>query len=747
MNRPIILTLSVCVFVIAAVAQSQDTPAAKDAGQASTPSAAPAAAAGKEGPVFDLGQVVVTPTMKQKVLKDTPGHVSVITRKQLQSQANIEGDVGKPLDLETGVRIQRYGGLGSATQIRIRGTLSTHSLVLVDGRPVNGPSLGLGDLSWLSADEIERIEVVRGPMSALYGGHAVGGVVNIITRRPPKEMTTKATTSYGTDGTAINSFSHGGTIERLGYLIQGTWRTTGGVRRGQFRNDEATHQGARAVLTYELTEGLSLVGEVSYQKTRVELPGARPTAQRDKWGDPSFLWGAPNPRVSDDWNSSGFDHDEATRWAYSLSLEAESWKVKGWRNEWTQSSWQQSVTTYNPGAVPFVPAPSVEADQFRDSRYKTDMYGIDGHYTFEPILRNEFTVGGGVKREKFDVHAMSYNVPSTPVAVFPGWNQNTDLDAWQVTANWADTRDTWSGFVQDEIDLDPVTLTLGARRDMPNDYHHRWTWRTTGLWDVTDATRVRAGYGQAYRPPTLNDINWPEDDFAQGNQGLQPELSWSWEVGVEQEVGDVWLTRLTYWQQKIKDMIVWAPTGPVGPWGPKWQPDNLNTAKIHGLEWGNKIRIWDGMSASVGVTYLLKREQKNEEIVDGATNASEIRTRTLLNTPLYTVDLGYEWQDMFGVKGLRLNLDGTFVGEREMYYSFSDPWPRQRYVKKELSAYFVLNARVAQTIELDKVDLTIFAAATNLTDTDYSTQFGSSFYDRDYPAQGQSLLFGVSAEF
>ncbi len=685
---------------------------------------------------FDLGEIVITPALRKMMLKDSPGSVSVIDGKDIEAQANVLGDAGRPLDRQTGVRVQRFGAMGAATSVRIRGTLSTHALVLVDGMPVNAPSLGSADLSWLSADMIERIEIVRGPMSPLYGGNAVGGVVNIITKRPPKKWTAKASTSYGTDATSINYFMFGGSAGRFGFIVQGNYRKNNGMRGGHFHNDEFWQKEIRTSVTFDVTEDILLTVDLGAHESWYEMPGPRPVNRQwaQQVGRPN--WEIPNPRIADDWTSSGYDHQHSRRYSGSASLEGDNWKIQAWRREWTDQVWQQSVVAYWPPPT----WTRTEGDQYMSNRFRTYMYGLKGRYTLPEVWRNTVTVGGSYQRENFRVFSKQYNAPN---ATF------TDLVPWQVNSDWDDTRRTWSFFVQDEIDLDPLTITIGARRDMPNDYESKWTYRATGVLDVTDTTRLRAGYGQAYRPPSLNDVNWPRTAFAEGNPDLEPEWSWSWEAGVEQEIGKFAVTRLTYWQQKVSKMITWSPSGSLGPFGRRWTPDNVDLVRIHGIEWENRINLYKNLTARVGLTYFLKRKQKTHEVVNSATNAMAERNRQLSNTPVYTLDMGLDWADVLGVKGLHFNADGVFVGRRELYYAEYKPWPSTAvdYHRKTLSPYFLLNLKVSQTIKTGKVKWLVFAAVDNVTDNTYSTQFGMNYFDRDYPAPGRTFLLGVSGEY
>ena len=131
--------------------------------------------------VYYLEEIVTTATRIPHILKYTPVSVSVLTRDRIEA-ANPQ-DVGDILEEVAGLKVERYGAMGANSTVHLRGLYSSHVLVMVDGRPVNSPSLGSADLSWLSVDNIERVEVVRGPSSALYGANAVAGVINIITRQ------------------------------------------------------------------------------------------------------------------------------------------------------------------------------------------------------------------------------------------------------------------------------------------------------------------------------------------------------------------------------------------------------------------------------------------------------------------------------------------------------------------------------------------------------------------------------------
>lgn len=183
--------------------------------------------------IFDLGEVVITTTRFPRLLKEAPGSVTVIDEEQIKtSQAR---NVGEILKKVAGVNIKNYGLSGMGT-VSIRGSSSEQVLVMVDGRALNLASSGNIDLSLLSLENVKKIEVARGPFSALYGSGALGGVVNIITKKPPEAPVSRIEFSYGSFNTSSYDLAHGAKGENLGYLITASKQYTEGDRENSWRD-------------------------------------------------------------------------------------------------------------------------------------------------------------------------------------------------------------------------------------------------------------------------------------------------------------------------------------------------------------------------------------------------------------------------------------------------------------------------------------------------------------------------------
>ncbi|MBI4495590.1 MAG: TonB-dependent receptor [Deltaproteobacteria bacterium] len=166
-----------------------------------------------------VGRVVVTATRTEAEIGEVPQAWSVISRREIQNAP--DSSLAEIIGRAAGVEISRYGSPGSVSLAKIRGSDAEQVLILIDGRRVNDPQAGKFDLSGLplNRDDIERIEVLRGAGSALYGADALGGIVNIVIRLPAREPSTRLSASYGRFDTQEYSFTQRWKPGPVGYGI------------------------------------------------------------------------------------------------------------------------------------------------------------------------------------------------------------------------------------------------------------------------------------------------------------------------------------------------------------------------------------------------------------------------------------------------------------------------------------------------------------------------------------------------
>ena len=202
--------------------------------------------------------------------------VSVVTGEELRAQQ--VRNAAEALRSLPGVAVGRSGGVGNFTQVRIRGAEGNHTLVLVDGIEANNIADGEFDFSNLSAEDIERIEVIRGPMSGLYGSNAVGGVVNIITRTGKGPLSVTVRTEAGSMGTRDVAVRASGGSENAHLAVSYAWRDTGGFNIAPLGSE---NDGSR-LGTLTVRGGAKLLPGVTLDFT---VRNSIKSADRDGFGD------------------------------------------------------------------------------------------------------------------------------------------------------------------------------------------------------------------------------------------------------------------------------------------------------------------------------------------------------------------------------------------------------------------------------------------------------------------------------
>jgi len=198
----------------------------------------------------DLDTVVVTAARIGQESGSLSRSVDVLHASDIEQSG--AQDVAQALEGVTGLSVSDYGGWGASKTLRMRGATAAQTLVMIDGRPVNSPRDGEIDMSTVPLDSVDRIEILHGPGSSLYGSNAMGGVVNILTKNPPREgFKTEMTSGFGTFRTYLDRVNHGGRIGRFAYHMSGTYESSVGFRD----NAKVNQKDCNAKLQYDLTQG------------------------------------------------------------------------------------------------------------------------------------------------------------------------------------------------------------------------------------------------------------------------------------------------------------------------------------------------------------------------------------------------------------------------------------------------------------------------------------------------------------
>lgn len=464
----------------------------------------------------DQDTVVVTATGFEQKIQNAPASISVISKQQIEDKAY--RDVTDALKDVPGVVVT---GGGSSSDISIRGMSSQYTLFLVNGKRIstrstrpNSDNSGI-EQGWLPPlESIERIEVIRGPMSSLYGSDAMGGVINVITK---KVSNTKAWTgSLHGDATFQENNDSGDLFQTNAYasgpLIDGLLgaKVTGLLSR---RAEDKIENGFNE---QKMRNGGITLNFTPDEKNDIDLDFARELQDRNS--TPGMSKAVENCRGNVCTpNTKSETRYEHTTWALTHS---------GYYDDFNSTSYIQQEETNNPD---------------RDMRsYNTTFNNQNQVFLGDHTL----TLGGQYRYEKLRDEG----------------NQLAAADGLSKLTRWS-----WALFAEDEWAMtESFTLTGGLRMDKDENYGTNWTPRGYGVWHLADQWTLKGGVSAGYRAPDLrqSSANWGQvtgggrlDGIIVGNPDLKPEKSLSEEIALLWDNNDNLNAGVTLFNTDFKDKI------------------------------------------------------------------------------------------------------------------------------------------------------------------------------------------------
>ena len=455
-----------------------------------------------EASTQDELQVVVTAGRKAQTVDETFAPVTVITRKQIeQSQANSVPDV---LRQTTGLSLTSSGFMGKQSSVHLRGTNDSHVLVLIDGVKLGSATLGTTPLELFPLSQVERIEIVRGPRSSLYGSEALGGVIQIFTRKGSgtKGIKPQASASYGSFNTSKANLGVAGGSE------QGSW----------FNFNAAT----------ERTDGINV---------RDAYLGYLPDFSRVQMFEPD----------KDGYRNTSVSLRAGQRFDNGSNLEANLVQAQG-KSEFDGKDLDQNNNRFKQQVasgkltLPIGDAAIVTA-QLGQSLDRQDSYQ-DAQF-----------------KERFQTKRSSANVQAD-LSLGAGY-LTLGLDHLKdkvsgTTAYELDSRSNTGVFANYQL----AQVDFSIRRDDNEQFGNKWTGGIAYAHEFRDGLKATASYGTAFKAPTFNDLYYPYS----GNKQLKPESSRNLELGIMGRLASgEWA--ISAFQNKIDDLIQWRDTGS-GIWKP-----------------------------------------------------------------------------------------------------------------------------------------------------------------------------------
>ena len=531
-----------------------------------------------------LNEPVFSPFRQEGTVKDSTRPIYVITGEEMEAQGArtvrealkfLPGILG---DGTVGTEVNALSG-----QL-IRGSNTGQVLILLDGRPINNAGSGGFDLSEFTTNNIQRIEVLPGGGSTLYGSDAIGGVINIITRRPTEKITTEAKVNIGAYGLNQQSIQNSGKKGDISWVVG--YNRTQAENNYPFSIPEANFSGTRKN-NDTLYNNFNLKLEADLGK-RNTLSFSTLYLNKEQ-GTPG---GVPIPSPV---NGQGFFNSltDKNRKYTDQILTDFTWNLKlggGDDSLLTAKIYGDFLNTR------FDPSGSVSSQ----NRFQTNQssYGIQTTHSWN-FAKNQSLVYG------FDYRTV--NVRNT------SFSYSTNKE----TLNYDNDINQGALFTKYEVVLIPnLTVNVGLRQDFSSLVNGSVTSPSVGTkYAVSDSTTLRANYIQNFRVPTIaNLFNVNPSNI--GNPELKPERGDSFDIGIDQKLGNIGLARLTFFKNNVSDTIAFKRlTPPVNGNTGTWE--NIGLVETTGIEATLNLQVAKNIYTFVNYT-------ANDPRIFKSSNAAEI---------------------------------------------------------------------------------------------------------------------------
>lgn len=419
----------------------------------------------------DLPDTVVTASRQAQSLSATPAATTVFTRSEIERLQ--PSSVADLLRRVPGASITTNGGQGSLTSLSLRGTGSTQSLVLVDGQRIGSASAGQPSLEFLNIDQIERIEVIRGPRSAIYGSDAIGGVVQIFTRQGESGLNPRVTAGIGSNNTYRRHVGMSGGNQQTRFVLGASLNETAGFDRtrheeaGDQDDDGYRNRAFNASLSHNFTDDVEAGVRLLEQSGNTE------------------------------YDLNGNPEDDFTLSTVATHLQ---WQVS---QLWT--------TRLEAG----------HAEDKRSSHYDANAFGPAATYSYNTYRDSASWLNSLRLSEQ---HSLQTGVD---------WYQ----DRLRSTGSYLQTeRYNRAAFVQHRFEGEAYQTELGWRHDDNEQFGNANTFNAALTVPITDNQQVVASYGEGFRAPTFNDLytSFGANPNLRPERSKSYELQWRGQVQAAQ---------------------------------------------------------------------------------------------------------------------------------------------------------------------------------------------------------------------
>lgn len=613
-----------------------------------------------------FSDVVVTATRNEELVTSIPVATEVLSMKKIEN-SNAK-DVGEVLKSSGATLVKSYGAIGSLESISLRGSTAAQVLVLVDGQRMNGAQEGSVDLSSIPLDAIEKIEVVKGGNSAMYGSDAVGGVINVIT----KSMTNKDRLDYSVNG-MLGSFntkkfdlSVGQGIKNFDYFVSYNRTQTDGNfeytdltgKKVELKNADTQADNVFVKGGYKFNDQSKISAFYKYRKSENGSPG-------------SIEYPNYTARTKQDNNHFSLSYEGLSFGPFAFNFNTYLMKQE-YRYINPESYLGMEESVYNSRAIGFLATAFTDLNQL----------GL-------------FSYGYEFRQDKLESNDI---VNGTSVPYLGDHQRN--IHSFYLQDDWKYTWDhVWKLSVVPAVRLDKYPEEGVGSQFSPKvgiNLSRDDVWRGS----------IRGNIGKVFRAPTYNDLYWPADSWTQGNPNLKPEKGITYDFGFIVQFAGLgsWSIESTYFASKLDNLILWASNA---SW--IWTPQNVSKADITGLE--SKIG-WKGFDNHVELQASYTNMSAKDDSDDPATSGKYL---------IYRPKDKFDFIANFNYGIATLNLYYNYVGKR-----FHDSGNTI-----EMDSYSIISANIGVTPKLFGNDINLRLEVNNLGDKEYQASKGSPVPGRE----------------
>lgn len=560
----------------------------------------------EELPVYSFDEVVVTATRTENDVKKVPASTQVITQEDIKRGGATS--VRNALSMYANI-FQKSKVRGGGHDIIIRGMETKHSLVMVNGRRISNEAdaSGLGNamsLDRININDVEKIEIVRGPSSALYGSEAMGGVLNIITK-PSKEQTLLTGLEHTSEDTSHWWHADTGRIGNFSMTLDARFNK---INRSMLdtateSDPYGTAQTYNASLNYYVNDHSYVNAYMDYYsqhlKTDMGTPTMKPITLTTSSGKMSL---------------SGQAMLEGTgSKAYKQKNYGISWNGKTDKNDWQIQAYMSKFnwsTTSNTKVLGSIPPAGMEGmfnfllqkkNTYDFNHDEHTMWAIEGRDSLRVNDHHRVTFGAEYVKDKVAGTGLGSN----------GDGVHSITENGKTKSSSEKTLSSYAAYLQDEIEYGKWFIVPAIRYDHHSAYGSHTSPKIGVTYNATDHFRIKANYGDGFKAPSVSQFYYDLDMemgrgnwvHLTGNPNLKPEKSKSWDLGVEAEFGKGYGS-LTYFDNDVDNLIASIPKGKDSNGHNLHRYENVNKARIKGLENTLGYRFNDTLEFKVTSTLL-----------------------------------------------------------------------------------------------------------------------------------------------